>query len=143
MLYRPWWDGLAVAVNDRGGGAQLHEVARGIGDDGGTAGAFAADVTDEHEVAGLVAAISASLGAVEVLVLNAAGPQPEAPVAEVAWQDHLDQLGFFVKSPVLLGRAVLPGMRARRSGRIIHGRPYQPFCERHEQPCPRTGAAPD
>ena len=109
-------DGLAVAVNGRGGDAQVHEVARGIRADGGTAGAFAADVTDEREVAGLVAAVSASLGVVEVLVLNATGPQPEAPLAEVAWEDHLAQLGFFVKSPVLLGRAVLPGMRARRSG---------------------------
>jgi 3-oxoacyl-[acyl-carrier protein] reductase len=112
-------DGLAVAVNGRGGDAQIDEVARGIRADGGTAGAFAADVTDEREVAGLVAAVSASLGAVEVLVLNATGPQPEAPLADVAWEDHLAQLGFFVKSPVLLGRAVLPGMRARRSGRII------------------------
>jgi 3-oxoacyl-[acyl-carrier protein] reductase len=112
-------DGLAVAVNGRGGDAQADEVARGIRAEGGTAGAFAADVTDEREVAGLVAAVSASLGAVEVLVLNATGPQPEAPLADVAWEDHLAQLGFFVKSPVLLGRAVLPGMRARRSGRII------------------------
>ena len=32
---------------------------------------------------------------------------------------HLDPLDFFVKSPVLLGRAVLPGMQARRYGRIV------------------------
>jgi 3-oxoacyl-[acyl-carrier protein] reductase len=49
-----------------------------------------------------------------VLVLNATGPQPEAPVTEVGWADHAAQLDFFVKSPVLLGRAVLPGMQARR-----------------------------
>jgi 3-oxoacyl-[acyl-carrier protein] reductase len=112
-------DGLAVAVNGRGGDAQLGEVARSIRAEGGTAGAFAGDVTDEHDVAVLVAAISASLGPVEVLVLNATGPQPEAPLADVAWEGHLAQLEFFVKSPVLLGRAVLAGMRARRSGRII------------------------
>src|SRR2546421_1025321 len=112
-------DGLAIAVNGRGGDAQIDEVASGIRADGGTAGPFAADVTDEREVAGLVAAVSASLGAVEVLVLNATGPQPEAPLADVAWEDHLAQLGFFVKSPVLLGRAVLPAMRARGFGRIV------------------------
>jgi 3-oxoacyl-[acyl-carrier protein] reductase len=38
----------------------------------------------------------------------------------VAWAGHLAQLDFFVKSPVLLGRAVLPGMQARRYGRIVH-----------------------
>jgi 3-oxoacyl-[acyl-carrier protein] reductase len=113
-------DGLAVAVNSLTSDAQAQQVARAIRDDGGVAAAFAADVTDERQVAGLVAAIGASLGPVDVLVLNATGPQPEAPLAEVAWQDHLAQLDFFVKSPVLLGRAVLSGMQARRYGRIVH-----------------------
>jgi 3-oxoacyl-[acyl-carrier protein] reductase len=113
-------DGLAVAVNGLGGDAQALGVAHAIRDDGGVADAFPADVTDGQQVAGLVAAIAASLGPVGVLVLNATGPQPEAPLADVAWQDHLAQLDFFVKSPVLLGRAVLPGMKARRYGRIIH-----------------------
>jgi len=112
-------DGLAVAVNDRHGGAQALEVVGAIRDDGGVADAFAADVTDERQVADLVAAVAGSLGPVDVLVLNATGPQPEAPLAEVAWKDHLAQLEFFVKSPVLLGRAVLPGMQAKRSGRIV------------------------
>ena len=63
--------------------------------------------------------MSTSLGDIDVLVVNATGPQPEADVTKVGWRDHLGQLGFFVKSPVLLGRAVLPGMLARRFGRII------------------------
>ena len=113
-------DGLAVAVNSLGGDAQGLQVARAIRDDGGIAAAFAADVTDEKQAARLVAAVGTSLGPVDVLVLNATGPQPEAPLADVAWPDHLAQLGFFVKSPVLLGRAVLAGMQASRSGRIIH-----------------------
>ena len=112
-------DGLAVAVNGLRGDGQAAEVARTIRGEGGTADAFTADVTDEQQVTALAAAIAASLGPVDVLVLNATGPQPEAPLAEVAWEDHVAQLEFFVKSPVLLGRAVLPGMRARRSGRII------------------------
>jgi 3-oxoacyl-[acyl-carrier protein] reductase len=112
-------DGLAVAVNGRHEDGQAAEVARTIRDDGGTADVFTADVTDEQQVARLVTAIAARLGPVDVLVLNATGPQPEAPLADVGWEDHVAQLEFFVKSPVLLGRAVLPGMRARRSGRII------------------------
>jgi 3-oxoacyl-[acyl-carrier protein] reductase len=68
----------------------------------------------------LVAAITGRFGPVDVLVLNATGPQPEAPVTDVGWAGHLAQLDFFVKSPVLLGRAVLPGMAARRYGRIVH-----------------------
>jgi 3-oxoacyl-[acyl-carrier protein] reductase len=112
-------DGLAVAVNDRHGGAQAAEVVNSIRDDDGVADDFAADVTDERQAADLVAAVTGSLGPIDVLVLNATGPQPEAPLAEVAWEDHVAQLEFFVKSPVLLGRAVLPGMAARRSGRIV------------------------
>ena len=113
-------DGFTVAVNGRPGDDGVAAVARTIRDDGGTAGGFCADVTDEDQVAGLVAAITAALGPVDVLVLNATGPQPEAPVTEVAWADHAAQLDFFVKSPVLLGRAVLPGMQARRYGRVVH-----------------------
>jgi 3-oxoacyl-[acyl-carrier protein] reductase len=113
-------DGLAVAVNGRPGDEHVAAVSRAIRDEGGAAEGFCADVTDEHQVAGLVAAITDRLGPVDVLVLNATGPQPEAPIADVPWADHLAQLDFFVKSPVLLGHAVLPGMRARRYGRIVH-----------------------
>ena len=112
-------DGLAVAVNDVHGGTGALEIADAIRDDGGVADAFTADVTDERQAVELVAAVAGSLGHVDVLVLNATGPQPEAPLAEVGWEDHVAQLEFFVKSPVLLARAVLPGMQERRFGRIV------------------------
>ncbi len=112
-------DGLAVAVNGRRGDGQVGDVGRGIRDDGGDAEGFYADVTDEQQVAELVAAITGRFGPIDVLVLNATGAQPEAAVTEVAWADHLAQLNFFVKSPVLLGRAVLPRMQDRRYGRIV------------------------
>ena len=47
------------------------------------------------------------------------GPQPVVPLEELSWQDHLDQLLFFVKSPTLLGQAVLPAMKERGRGRIV------------------------
>jgi 3-oxoacyl-[acyl-carrier protein] reductase len=112
-------DGLAVAVNGLTRDEQALGVARGIADNGGIAEFFGADVTDEGQVAELVTAVAARLGPIEVLVVNATGPQPEGLLPQVAWPDHLAQLDFFVKSPVLLGRAVLPGMRARRFGRIV------------------------
>jgi 3-oxoacyl-[acyl-carrier protein] reductase len=56
---------------------------------------------------------------VDVLVVNATGPQPNGAVLEIGWEEHLDQLDFFVKSPVLLGREIVPGMRQRRYGRIV------------------------
>jgi len=111
-------DGMAVAVNGRGA-ADTDGVVGAIRACGGTAEAFAVDVTDELQVPELVAAVTNRLGPLDVLVLNATGPQPAAPVEEVGWRDHLDQLDFFVRSPVLLARAVVPGMRARRYGRIV------------------------
>jgi 3-oxoacyl-[acyl-carrier protein] reductase len=112
-------DGLLVAVNDLHGGSAAHEVVQAIRDAGGVAEAVAADVTDERQVAALVASVADALGPVDVLVVNATGPQPEAPLTEVAWADHLAQLDFFVKSPVLLGRAIIPAMQARGFGRIV------------------------
>ena len=112
-------DGLAVAVNDLQGGEVALDVVGAIRDDGGVADAFTGDVTHERQVAGLVSAVADTLGPIDVLVLNATGPQPEAPLTEVSWSDHMAQLDFFVKSPVLLGRAVVPGMQARGFGRIV------------------------
>lgn len=40
-------------------------------------------------------------------------------LADLSWQDYLDQLTFFVKSPTLLIQSALPGMRALGRGRII------------------------
>ena len=113
-------DGLAVAVNGLHDGDRIDEVVAAIRARGGTAEAFAGDVTDEDQVAALVASVAGTLGPVDVLVANATGPQPEAPLGEVGWDDHLAQLAFFVKSPLLLGRAVVPGMRERGHGRIVH-----------------------
>ncbi|MEO3803649.1 SDR family oxidoreductase [Nonomuraea sp. B1E8] len=112
-------DGLAVAVNYRSNGAGAQEVVSAVREAGGTAEAFAADVTDEAGVTGLVAAVAERLGPVDVLVANATGPQPSVAVEDLTWQSQLDQLTFFVKSPTLLVRAVLPGMRERGGGRVI------------------------
>ena len=112
-------DGLAIAVNGFSGGEAGRAVVRSIRDAGGVADVFTADVTDERAVGELVAAVERSLGPVDVLVLNATGPQPDAPIAAVGWEDLVAQLDFFVKSPVLLVRAVLPRMRERGHGRIV------------------------
>jgi 3-oxoacyl-[acyl-carrier protein] reductase len=113
-------DGMTVAVNSLPGDPGVAAVVRDIRDQGGTTDAFYADVTDDRQVTDLVAAINERFGGVDVLVLNATGPQPEGAIADVGWAQHLAQLDFFVKSPILLGQAVVPGMKANGYGRIVH-----------------------
>lgn len=112
-------DGFAVAVNGLDA-TRASSVAEAIRAAGGAAGGFVADVTEERGVVGLVEAVAERLGPIEVLVLNATGPQPEGSIDATGWEDHLAQLEFFVKSPMLLGRAVLPEMHAAGFGRIVH-----------------------
>ena len=100
-------DGWPVAVNYR---SELERdeaghVVEDILARGGTAEAFAADITDEAAAAGLVSRATDQLGSIDVLVVNATGPRPVVPLEELSWQDHLDQLLFFVKSPTLLVQA--------------------------------------
>ena len=113
-------DGWVVAVNYRSDGGGAAKVVADIEDAGGRAAAFRADVTDEDDVARLTAEVERRLGPVQVVVANATGPQPEVRAEETTWQDHLDQLTFFVKSPTLLLQSTLPHMRRLGGGRFIH-----------------------
>jgi 3-oxoacyl-[acyl-carrier protein] reductase len=113
-------DGFAVAVNYRSDADGARRVAADIEAAGGRALACAADVTSESDVRAMVDLVTERLGPVRVVVANATGPQPAAPAAEVTWQQHLDQLTYFVKSPTLLMQATLAGMRELGGGRFIH-----------------------
>ena len=61
-----------------------------------------------------------AFGPIDILVLNATGPQPFIKLEELTWRDCLDMLEFFVKSPLLLAKAVVGSMKERKYGRIIH-----------------------
>ncbi len=111
--------GAKVALNTFGSPDKARAVAQAIQAEGGAAEVFKADVRDQAEVRSMVAAIETQLGPVDILVCNATGPQPFRTLEELTWQDCLDQLEFFVKSPILLAQAVVPGMKARKHGRII------------------------
>jgi len=111
--------GWAVAVNYRSGPEAAEGVVQAIRTGGGTAAAYAADVTEEDQVTELAERASRDLGPVLGLIANATGPQPPAPIEDLTWQIHLDQLRFFVKSPTLLVQAALPTMRQQHFGRVI------------------------
>jgi 3-oxoacyl-[acyl-carrier protein] reductase len=111
--------GHRVAVNYFANADRAEALCAGLRARGFVAQAFQADVRDEAEVARLVGEVEATLGPVEIVVLNATGHQPLLSIEEQTWQSYLDQLEFFVKSPLLMVQAVLPGMRERGFGRVI------------------------
>jgi 3-oxoacyl-[acyl-carrier protein] reductase len=111
--------GAKVAVNYFASPEKAERVAKNIRDAGGEAEFFHADVREEFEVNRLVAEVAARFGPVDILVPNATGPQPFIPIEKLTWRDCLDQLEFFVKSPLLLVKAVVGSMKERRYGRII------------------------
>ena len=79
-----------------------------------------ADVSEESEVNALCEQVAAELGGIDILVVNATPDQPQMPIEEYTWQHFQTMIDFFIKSPYLLTRAVLPHMKEQKHGRIIN-----------------------
>ena len=111
--------GATVAVVARSG-EQLAETVALIEEAGGRAIALPADVTDQQAVEEMVRQAVQQLGPVDLLVNNAGAGDPGGPL----WEADPDQWWHVVevnlRGPFLCSRAVLPGMIARRQGRIIN-----------------------
>lgn len=112
--------GHPVAVTYSRSRDAAHAVVQAIKEAGGRAAPYPTDVTDPAAVTRLVDDVASDLGPVGVLVLNATGPQPEADASALELEDVHAQFAYFVDSPVLLLRAVLPAMRAAGWGRVVH-----------------------
>jgi len=99
---------------------ELQQTVNLIEAAGGQARAFVADVTDTNGVARAFQEIDQALGAVDLLVNNAAVLRPFGPL----WENDADEwwrgMEVNVRGPLLCTRAVLPQMIARRRGRIIN-----------------------
>lgn len=113
-------DGWRVVVNYKNNTGAATEVAAHIAAAGHSAMLAKFDVTDDIEVRRGLQEIREQFGAVSVLVNNATGPQPVIPLADQCWQDHVDQLAFFVKAPLLLLQGVLPDLHSTGYGRVIN-----------------------
>ena len=111
--------GAAVAINYRERAREAAEVVEAIRSMGRRGIAVPADVSFRQPVVDMVARIGGELGPVDILVNNAG-------VAAVRGLDDLDEAEFDrtiavnLKSAFLCTQAALPGMRARRWGRIVN-----------------------
>jgi NAD(P)-dependent dehydrogenase (short-subunit alcohol dehydrogenase family) len=110
--------GAAVAVVARSE-EQLDETVALIEGEGGRAIALPADVTDQQAVERAAAETERQLGPVDLLVNNAGGGGQVGPIWEVEPDEWWRCVEVNLRGPFLCARAVLPGMIARRRGRII------------------------
>jgi 3-oxoacyl-[acyl-carrier protein] reductase len=111
--------GCDVAVNYVSREADACETAKAIEASGRRALVVQADVANSADVTALVAQVEARLGPVDILVNNAGRAAFESleQMTEASWNECL-QLNL--TSVFLVTQAVLPGMRARKWGRVIN-----------------------
>jgi 3-oxoacyl-[acyl-carrier protein] reductase len=112
--------GAKVAVNYANAKSRAESTVAELRAAGITAELFQADVTDERQIDGMFTRIEQTLGPVDIVVANATPAQPLKPIEDYDWAFHQQMLDFFVKSPYLLARRALPGMKSRRRGRFIN-----------------------
>ena len=79
-----------------------------------------ANAIDEGSIADLVGKAESELGPIDIIVPNATPDQPLKTIEEYDWDFYQQMLNFFIKSPYLLTRAVLPQMKEGSWGRIIN-----------------------
>jgi 3-oxoacyl-[acyl-carrier protein] reductase len=111
--------GAKVAVNYFAKQDRAEQLCEQIKKQGGEAAAFYADVRLEADVEQMIRAVNDTYHQVDIAVINATGPQPFLTIEEQTWERYLDQLEFFVKSPLLVLQQVVAGMKSRGYGRII------------------------
>lgn len=109
-------EGASVILAGRNAAA-LEEAAGGIRAAGGTASTQVMDLTDRASV---LAALDALEGRqIDILVNNSGGPPP-GPVSAVAPEQWSRQFETMVNAIFLVTSRILPGMRARKFGRIVN-----------------------
>jgi len=104
---------------------RIHDRARELDPTGKKVSAFVGDLTDETAAQRLVGTILESSGRIDVLVNNAGMAQTGTPMEEstlqnTSYADWQRQIAITLNTAFLMTRAVLPGMVARKYGRIVN-----------------------
>ena len=80
---------------------------------------YICDVTDEAQVANMVAEIEKELGAVDILVNNA-GIIKRIPMIEMSAAEFRQVVDIDLNAPFIVSKAVIPGMIKKGHGKIIN-----------------------
>jgi 3-oxoacyl-[acyl-carrier protein] reductase len=112
-------DGASLAVNYRERAAEAESLAREIQSRGGKAIAIQANVGDATQVRSLVERAVRELGPVDILINNA-GVARRGDLADFDWSQMEGMRNTNVDGLVNVTRAVVGGMKQRKSGRIVN-----------------------
>jgi 3-oxoacyl-[acyl-carrier protein] reductase len=112
-------EGAAVVVSARGRetlDSTAHDIRAATG---AVVHPIVADVSRAEDVERLIADGATRLGGIDILVTNTGGP-PSAPFEALSDEEWIVAIESLLLSVVRLSRAVLPHMRRRGGGRIVH-----------------------
>ena len=98
---------------------RLQELVRRLRESGRRAHAVQADVSQEADVARVIEDTLEEFGRIDVLCSNA-GVNFTRPVDEMPPEEWDEIMAVNLRGPYLLSRAVLPHMKQRNYGRIVH-----------------------
>jgi|SRR5580658_672905 3-oxoacyl-[acyl-carrier protein] reductase len=111
-------EGAAVAIVSRDGAALDRTAAEIAAETAGEILPVAADLADRAALGAAFATIETRLGGIDILVNNSGGPPPSgvAGIAPDLWQRQFEMM---VLNIIGLTDLALPGMRARKWGRVL------------------------
>jgi 3-oxoacyl-[acyl-carrier protein] reductase len=110
-------EGVSVALADVDEAA-LRVTADAIGKAGGRSVSCVWDLGDAAAIDRHVSGIERELGPIDILVNNTGGPPP-SPASSIAPEVWAKQFNAMVLSVIGITDRILPGMRARKWGRVI------------------------
>ncbi|WP_419040505.1 gluconate 5-dehydrogenase [Parolsenella catena] len=111
--------GARIAFNARHADkvAQAEEHYRSLGLD---AHGYVADVTDEAQVAELVANIKADFGTAPDILVNNAGIIKRVPMLETSVEEFREVIDIDLNAPFIVSKACIPAMIEKGHGKIIN-----------------------
>src|ERR1700726_1463036 len=112
-------DGANVMINGFGTPADIEKERAGIEKEFGVKAIYSpADMTKPAEIAGMIKTAETTLGSVDIL-MNNAGIQHVAPIEEFPIEKWDQIIAINLSAAFHAIRAAIPGMKARKWGRIV------------------------
>lgn len=109
-------DGVHVAVADMADGAETVRLAEAAGRNGL---AITCDVSNEDSVAAMAKQVRQKFGRIDIVV-NCAGIYPQQDFSTMTFADWRRVLSINLDGTFLVTAAFVPGMRARKWGRVVN-----------------------